>query len=528
MAASSSRRVAPLLWGMTALARAASAAKELLLALALGTTPWKDALVVAWTAPTLIAAYSNETLPALLTPLWAGGHSSPAARRLVVLALAALAALSAAAVVWPSALVRVLAPALPPPALGAAIALERLLAVNIVLLGAATLLAARLNADRRFGWAPLGAGLPALGAVVAVGLSPGAPPALRVLDVGWGLTAGSAAALLILIAAWRLPPRLLALPAPPVNGSFAVLGRSLAALLAAMLVINLVPVAERMAASGLRSGSLAAYDYGERLVRFVFGLSVAPFTALSFTRLSELARQPGADFASHAQSCLRALLILAAPLAVVLAVFAPLLTRCVYGWGRFGHASLLATFPVVAIQGGGLALDAAIYFLLFAGFARGDAAAKLPLALALAAVNIPLAFLWARAFGLPGLAAAHVAGAAAALAWVGWRERGGARTPRGGPRPAMSWRPALPAAVSAAGITLVAALAVRALLPPLVQAGQRSTLASWAWLAAALALTAALAGVLARWFAPQLLRDWQGALAGVDLPPAAAELAQAL
>ena len=511
------------LWIMTGLARAASAAKEVLLAMAFGTTPWKDALVVAWTVPTLLATCSNETLPALLTPAWAGGRRPPEARRLVWLALLALAGLSAAAVAWPGALVRLLAPALRPPARAAAVALARLLAVNILLLGAQSACAARLNAGRRFGWAPAAAGLPALGAIVALALSRGAPPALRVLDVAWGLTAGGALALALLAAAClaALPARA---PAPPAQLAGARASQSLLrpflALLLAMLVLNLVPLAERMAASALRSGSLAAYDYGERLVRFVFGLSVAPFTALSFTRMAELApprSAPPAPFAAFVAVALRGLLTLAAPLAVMLAVFAPLITRCVYGWGRFGANSLAATLPVVAIQGGGLALDAAVYFLLFASFARRDADAKLPLALVLAAVNIPLAFLWSRGFGLAGLAAAHVAGSAAAL---GWYARRAAR--RAG---AVPWRPAVAAAAQAGGLTLAAALAVRACLPAGALTGRFSGGASWAWLALALAMTAAITLGLARRLAPGLAAGVRAAFAGAPPPPLPAPLA---
>ncbi|HUX65887.1 MAG TPA: lipid II flippase MurJ [Terriglobales bacterium] len=488
-------------WALTTLARAASAAKEVALAMVLGTSPFKDALVVAWTAPTLLATYCNETLPALLTPLWAqpAGGNAAGARRLVGLALAALALLGLAALLWPAAVIAVVAPALPPATAALATTLERWLAANIFLLGAQSLLAARLNAARRFRWAPLAAGLPAAAVLGALGLTRGWALAPRLDAIAAGLTLGSALGLALLLLALFHRPAAAAAPLPagraPAPPPRPAPLRPFGALLLAMLVLNLVPLAERMAASGLHPGSLAAYDYGERLVLFVFGLSVAPFTAVSFTRLAELA---GADaFAPELERALQGLVTAAMPLAAGLAVFAPLITRCVYGWGRFHAASLAATAPVVAIRGAGLGLDAVFYYLLFALYARGRAATKLPLALALAAVNLPLAFVAARAWGVAGLAGAHLAAYAAALAWL-LRQRGALL-------PGVRWRAAAAAAGQSGALTLAVALGVRRLLPPAAVAGALGGAASWAWMALAVALTALGAALLARWLAPALL-----------------------
>ncbi|MGH9417068.1 MAG: lipid II flippase MurJ, partial [Terriglobales bacterium] len=450
-------------WVATLGARGAGVTKELLLASLLGTAPWKDALVAAWTAPALIASYSSETLPALLTPLWVQSGTARGGRRLVLGALALLGLLSCAAMIWPQATIAAIAPGLAGPGRAEAIALERWLGAAVVVLGAQALLTARLNALRRFAWGPLAAGLPALGAVVWLLASGGEALPARMLGLAAALVAGGVLGVLMLaLVAWRT--RAPAAPAPgrgldaaagpdvaPWRGLDAAPWRALGAVLAATLLLNLVPLAERIACSGLSAGSLAAYDYGERLVQLVFTASVAPFTVVSFTGLSAVAGR--AALPRQLEQSLRGLLTLVMPLAVMLAVFAPLVVGCVYGRGRFHAASLRATAPVVAIKGGGLGLDAAFYLLLFGLYAGGRASAKLPAAAVLAAVNIPLALAGAARWGLAGVAWAHVAAYAAGLAVLahaswGWR--------------GLHWRPALRAAALAGGLTLAAALAVRA------------------------------------------------------------------
>lgn len=515
---------------LTLAARAAGAAKELALALVFGTSPFKDAFVAAWAAPALIASYGNETLPALLTPHWArpasaSGHAPPADARGLVTALVALqTALAALAFCFPRAVLALVTPGLHGPTLASAVVLERWLAVNIALLGGHNLAAARLNARRRFGWLPAGLSLAALCVLAALAASRGLTLAQRIVWVAAALTAGNALALLLMLvplaaAGWRShhaarPTRRekSGEPHPP-----RALWGSFGALLVAMLVMNCVPLAERMAASGLRSGSLAAWDYAERFIQWIFSLTVAPYTAVAFTRLSELAAVPAAldAFARRFESGLAVLLTLAAPVAVLLAMFATLWTRCVFGWGRFGAASVALTAPPVAWRGAGLLLDAAFYYALFAIYARGGARAKLPIALVLAAVNVPLAFAAAVRWGVAGLAAAHLCGCAGALAWIVFR--------RARYLPGVHLRLPFAAALRAGGFTLLAAAAVRAALPAAALAGSLPPLASWAWALAAFAATAALALLLARVFAPGLLAEvrhelWPApALAGPSL-----------
>ncbi|MGH9393794.1 MAG: lipid II flippase MurJ, partial [Terriglobales bacterium] len=395
---------------------------------------------------------------------------------LVLAALALLLALSLAGCLWPALLVRTVAPSWRGQQLDLALALERWLAINILLLGAQALLAARLNAARRFHWAPLAAGLPAAAVVAVLATTRSWPLASRVLAIAVGLTAGSALGTALMLAAvLRLPPaRPLPRDGPQPGGSSKPTPasvRSLGTLVAAMGVLNLVPWGERVVASALGAGAVAALDYGQRLVLFLFGLSVAPFTAVVFTRLSELnasaapARGPrqsmDADLSSafllQLENGLRAVLVAVLPAAAGLAVFPSLITRCVYGWGRFGAASLAATAPVVGILGAGLGLDAAFYYLLFALYARQRSGAKLPLALLLAAVNLPLAWLGGHAWGVAGIAGAHVASTLCALAWLAWRCPAYF--------PGLRWRRTLRAAAAAAALSLSAALAARMLIP---------------------------------------------------------------
>jgi len=487
------------IWFATALARSVSAAKEVLLAAAFGTSPWKDALVVAWTAPTLLATFCNETLPALLTPQWASAAPAGAARRLVWAALGLLLALTVGGFLWPALLIRAVAPAWRGPQLQMALGLEPWLCASILFLGAAAIVAARLNAARKFHWAPLAAGLPALSVLVALAATAAAPVPHRAVAVAAALTCGSALGLALLaVAAVRLPRG----SSPPRHAPPPACWRPMGAMLLAMALLNLVPWVERAIASGLGAGSVAALDYAQRLVQFVFGLSVAPFTAVAFTRLSEVAAADGgaaSPFLIHVETGLRSLLVAVVPIAAGLAVFGRLATRCILGWGRFGAASLAATAPVVTLLGAGLAVDAAFYFLLFALYARQRAEAKLPLALILAAVNLPLAALGGRLGGLAGIAAAHVTSYLAALAWLA--------RPKASLFLGLRWRLALRPAWSAAAFSLAAALATRAALPPSLVEGTGPRLASWMCLLASGIGTAAISSLLARCLAPGLLTD---------------------
>ncbi|HEY7838195.1 MAG TPA: lipid II flippase MurJ [Terriglobales bacterium] len=499
-------------WLLTLLARATSAGKEILLAAVLGTSPWKDALVAAWTAPALVASYGNETLPALLTPAWARSASRPV-RALVGSVAAAQMLLSVAALLWPRALIALVAPGLTGAAWTGAIALERWLALNIALLGGQTMLAARWNAQRRFGWMPAGTSCAAATVLAALALTPGMALERRIFWIGGAITVGNVLGLVLMLTpALRRGARRPAAPsgaaAVTVGGGAKSHWPALGVLLGATLVLNLVPLAERMAASGLHPGSLAAFDYGERLVQMAFSVTVAPFTAVSFTRLAEAAvpgRAAPPAFAAHFEAAWQGLLTLIAPAAAALAVYARLLTRCIFGWGRFGAASVALTAPVVAIKGAGLELDAAFYFLLFAIYAPGRERSKLPIAVALAAANLPLLFWWARLWGVAGLAAAHVAGCAAALAWIGARHRRYL--------PGLRCCAGIAAGVRAGGLAIAAALGVRALLPQAALAGGLGGAASCGWAALALAATALLTAAMAALWAPELWTGVRQALA---------------
>ncbi len=485
-----------------------SAAKEVLLAAVLGTSAWKDALVIAWTVPTLASSFSTETFPALLTPRWAQRRSHPTPL-LAAMALA-LVGVSAVAMLWPGMLVGWVAPGLAARSGGAgtvaiAVALERWLAINVALLGGQSLIAARLNAERRFGWLPGGTCVASLCVLAALAVTRTWPLGRRITWIAAGITVGNALALALGTAAWAWRSRVVRTrPETERAADMATCGlRPLAAMMLAMLVLNLVPLAERMAAAGLPAGSLAAYDYADRLVQWVFSLSVAPFTAVYFTRMSELAGPASnpRELRRHAEYGLRLLLNIAIPCGVLFAVFPRLLTRCVFGWGQFQAASLLSTAPVVAIRGGGMALEGAVYYLLFASYATGGAREKLSVATLLAAVNVPLVFWWSARWGTEGLAVAHVFAYGVAMMWLLRSSGAGVR-----------WRGAAWEAARAGGLSLGPALGMRALLPEAAVAGRLGGAASCAWAALAVGGSLALAGAAVwRWVpgvAPHARQLW--------------------
>src|SRR6185312_15676234 len=190
-------------WLWAVAARGAGAAREVVLAMVLGTSPWKDALVAAWTAPALMSSYCNETLPALLTPRWAQAQAGePAGVRGLVTAIAWIqGALSLGAMLWPGWLITLIAPGLHGSGRELALTLERWLALNVALLGAQALLSTRLNAQRRFGWTPAGATISAAAVVGVLAFTRGWDLSRRVIWIAAAFTSGNVLAVTAMAAA---------------------------------------------------------------------------------------------------------------------------------------------------------------------------------------------------------------------------------------------------------------------------------------------------------------------------------------
>jgi len=397
--------------------RALAAARELVLAATLGTSAAKDALVLAWTLPGLLAALAGESLTPLLVPrVVADSAARWRLRQLLRTAVgrALLAALVGLALglAWAApACIHLLAPAASAPTRELAVRLTHLLAVNTVLLVALAGLGALCQAHGRLAVVPLATGASALAVVVALWRATGSP-ARQVQAAAWGLSLGNALAVLLLIAvvlrAEERPKAAAHHTWSPARGSDG-LRTSAALLLLGTLILHAVPLADRRAGAALGDGAIAAYDYAGRLLQFLFNLGVAPFTWSRFSRWSRLLAEgaPRHVLARQVETDLQVLLSGVAPVCVFLALFALPVAGCVYARGHLAASGAVAIARAVRVLALGLGADALLYYALFVFHAHKDAAPRLLAAALVGVSNAALDFTWAPRWGVAGLAAAH-------------------------------------------------------------------------------------------------------------------------
>ncbi|MHB8734104.1 MAG: lipid II flippase MurJ [Terriglobales bacterium] len=404
-------------WSVLAAAwagRAFGAGKELALAACLGTAGAKDALVLAWTLPNLVAGVASEAMAPLCVPRT---MQRPWRLRAVLAAplgrvtLAGLTLLSV--LLWLAApgCIHLLARGLAPSTQTLAVELARILAVNVVLLVAMTGLGALCQVHGRLAAVPLASSVAAIGVLFAL-WSHGGSAAAQARAAALGITLGNAAATLLL--AWVVlraerRPR----SANPVVAGVPAAGRRLrhaaAMLLLGTLILHAVPLADRRAGAALGSGAIAAYDYAGRLLQFFFNLGVAPFTWVRFSRWSRLMAEGAAPrlLARQAETDLQVLISALAPVAVFLALFALPVATLVYARGRLGADGVVAVAHALRILALGLGLDALLYYLLFVFHARQEQMPRLLTACVVGFSNATLDFVWASRWGVAGLAAAH-------------------------------------------------------------------------------------------------------------------------
>ena len=396
---------------VSALTKPVSFLREAIAAALFGTSVERDAFLVAWTLPNLIGSLVTEGLAAVLVPLMVGylaegrkDEMERAATNLFNALALALAGLSLFIALASPLLVSCLAPGLTPQARALAAGLARPMALCVLFMGLAAFLNGLLNAQGSFV-------LPALTTIVLNLVVIGAMLVGRsIWSLAWGMAAGTAG-----MALWQLPPlwrrgwryRLHLEPGHEALGRF---GRLAGPLFVGTAVMNLSILVDRMVASALPTGSIAALDYASRLIQLAFTLFV-PTVVTPFLPLWSLASARGdrSGFARSVMEGVRAVEFLVIPAALWLALLGEPTVALLFERGAFDQTSTGLTAQALAFYAPGLAL-AAYWVLFHAFYTMQDTATRLRIGGAMVATNGLLDVLLAGPLGVRGIALANSAG----------------------------------------------------------------------------------------------------------------------
>lgn len=278
---------------LAVLSRIVMAGRDVVLADRFGTGDAVDAFVVAQILPLFAAQVVSGALPAALVPTYAGVEESEG-RDAAVRLVQTTGALNAVLVFGCAVLLAAVAPLLLP-LLGSGfdvrkLALTRSLFVALipvlVFTGMSVVWAAVLNTHRRF---VLAAALPALAPFGAILMLVGGPRSWGVHGAAWGMTAGSACEALLLAVA--LSRRGIS-PLPRWNGfdehQRAVWHQYLPAAGGALLLSTTVVVDQAVAATR-GHGSVAALNYGGKVVSFLTGTGSVALGTVVLPHISAMA-----------------------------------------------------------------------------------------------------------------------------------------------------------------------------------------------------------------------------------------------
>ena len=421
--------------GYTGASRILGFVRDILIADVLGTGAVADAFIAAFRLPNLFRRiFAEGAFNAAFVPLFAKrleDHGEAAAKafaeQALAVLLAALLALTAAAMAGMPWLMHLLVPgfAAEPQKLALAVELARITFPYLLFLSLAALLSGVLNALHRFAAA---AAAPILLNVFAI-----AALALVVPLVGWPghvlawavAAAGLAQFLLLMIAAGRAGMAL-ALPRPRLTAGIRRLLRLMVpgVLSAAVMQVNLLVGTAIVSA---QAGAVAYLYFADRVYQLPLGLIGIGFGIVLLPELSRRLRggAEGAAMTSLNRGLELAMLLTLPASLALLAIPLPIVIT-LFEHGVFDRAASQATAWALAAFALGLPAYVLIKILQPAFFAREDTVTPLKFAGASVLVNIGLSLILYRALGYVGvaLATALAAWLNTALLGLALRRRG--------------------------------------------------------------------------------------------------------
>ena len=314
----------------------------------------------------------------------------------------ALAALSLVVALFAPALVPLVAPGYDAPTTELAVRLTRIMLLSPVFIGLGAVVTGLLNSYNSFAvpaLAPLVYNLSIILAAIFVA------PFLGVEALAIGVAAGSLLHLAIQLPAMRRIGHrydlILDLRSPAVRSVAFLMGPRTLGLAAGQL--NLI--VSTVLASGLREGSVTAYNYAFQLSQIPVGIvgvsiAVALFPTLSrdaaLGNVSEIRRQVSGS--------LRMITFIALPVTAIMVVLREPLTSTIVQYGLFDQQAADRTAGALLFFALGLAAHSAVQVLVRAYYAMHDTRTPVLWAVVAVALNIPLMSFLVGPMGIEGLA----------------------------------------------------------------------------------------------------------------------------
>jgi putative peptidoglycan lipid II flippase len=171
--------------------------------------------------------------------------------------------------------------------------------------------------------------------------------------------------------------------------------------------VEIIFVLDRMVASGLSEGSIAALNYASRIILLPIGIFALPLRTTLYPTLSDFAAQSRLhELAETTLSGLKVLLFIIIPACVGLAALRVPLTRLLFERGAFDRLATLATGEALICYASGVPAFAAIFFLNNAYFSLGDPSTLVKLNIVGWSTNLFLNLILSRYLGHQGIALA--------------------------------------------------------------------------------------------------------------------------
>lgn len=171
--------------------------------------------------------------------------------------------------------------------------------------------------------------------------------------------------------------------------------------------VEIAMMLNRIVASGLSEGSVAALNYAGRIILLPVGLFAIPFRTVLYPSLSNLAaRRECKELAKATLSGLRILLFVIIPACVGLIALRFPLTRLLFERGAFDHYATQATSEALLCYAAGVPAIAMIFFLNNIYFSLGDSFTLVKLNILSWVTNLSLSLLLSRYLDFRGVAIA--------------------------------------------------------------------------------------------------------------------------
>ncbi len=426
-------RSASVLAALSLLSKPVNFLKDIIVAAVFGTSAAKDAFLVAWALPELFSGLVTEGLSGVLVPIFSDLVSKGDERRAwriassVANAILAVLALAAVGVVLAApALVRLLAPALPAETHALAVRLTRLMAVSMIFMGLQGLITSILNAHQRF-YLPALAPL-ALNVVICVVVL-ATSGRLGIDSLALAMVAATLVSVLVQVP--RLPWGRLRYSAGIDVRDEATrrFGRLVGPLMLGTLILGSTGIINRVFASYLPAGSLAALDFALRTTGPAYVIAPALATVLLPTLSRQAALGQWRDFQDRVALGVRMHLIVTLPAAAGLILLNEPIVRLLFQRGAFDDRSTAMTAGALAWYALGLVFYGLYYLLINVFYALQNTVIRVQAGLVLVGVYVAGNLALMGTMGANGIALsyglAHVAACVLLLARLGahlaWR-----------------------------------------------------------------------------------------------------------